>query len=246
MSRWAYPFTGGDFKKWALAFVVALLATPVARAGPIFFPGSMNEGAFVSDKQASVNYTIKFSDVSATINGGWGKLRIRETIVGPEQGVRTVCLIPLPKGVSGEGVSLSLDRGSAQREIDTVCFLNAAAAQKLYESIAKQSGFVEIVAHAMFQHGHIDHTVAACDADRIAEIAQRSRRITASAHTGNSGHTRVVPATHKALFHQAPQFAFAGYRVIEVKPRKFDLLRMHVGFQLIKKPVVQGPVIFKL
>jgi Ca-activated chloride channel family protein len=146
MSRRTDSLLSGVLEKWALAFVVVLLATSVGNAGPIFIPGSMQEGAFVAEKEASVIYTVEFSDLSATIDGGQGKVRIRETIVGPEKAAKTVCLIPLPKGVSGEGVSISVSHGRALREIDTVRYLDAEAAQKLYESIAKQNGSVEIIA----------------------------------------------------------------------------------------------------
>ncbi len=130
---------------WKFSVSVGVMLASVAHAGPIFLPGSLDGDTFVADEQTKLGYTLKFSDVSATIDGDVGKVSIRETIAGPADSAKTVCLIPLPKGVGLPGSSVSVERNGKLQKIESVRYLDSASAQKLYESIAKQTGSVEIV-----------------------------------------------------------------------------------------------------
>lgn len=132
--------------KCVLTGVIASLVCAVGHAGPIFIPGSMNKGDFKADNGAVASYTVKFSDVSVNVEDAGASLTIRETIVGPEKPVNAICLVPLPKGVSGGGAAISVNGRLAQRSFESVRYLDAEAAQQLYEAIAKQTGSVEIVA----------------------------------------------------------------------------------------------------
>ena len=139
-------FTSSPPKPRWLALAIGLLTSSAVLAGPIFLPGEIDQGAFVARKETPANYAIQFSDVSADVDNAACRLTLRETIVGSQQAVQTVCLIPLPAGSSPQNAEVSIRRGDISQNVKSARYLNVSAAQKLYETIAKQTGSVEIVA----------------------------------------------------------------------------------------------------
>ena len=55
-------------------------------------------------------------------------------------------------------------------------------------------GLVEVVADGVLEQGDVGEGVMLRNANRLAELADRSRRVAAAAHAGNRGHAGVVPA----------------------------------------------------
>ena len=96
----------------------------------------------------------------------------------------------------------------------------------------------------MFQQRNIDRAVEFIDADDLAEIADRLRRISSPPQPAKRRHARIIPAVDKFLLHQLQQFAFAHHGIGQIQPGKFDLLGM-IDAQLVKEPVVQRPMILK-
>ena len=85
---------------------------------------------------------------------------------------------------------------------------------------------LQIFADAEFEHGHIDHAIALAQADAVAEVANRGRRVAATTQTGDGRHARIIPAVYQLLVHQLLELALAGHGVIQVEAGKLDLLRM--------------------
>ena len=104
---------------------------------------------------------------------------------------------------------------------------------------------VEILTDGMFQHAHIHGTAGLVDTDHIAERADGFRCVTATTHTGNGRHARVVPAVHEALIHQALELALGGDCVVEVQPGEFNLSWLARGGNVLQHPVVERPMILE-
>jgi len=133
----------------ALATTVVLLVIPaIGHAGPIFLPGKLTGDTFVPDASAKpAAYTIRYSTVVATVDNRAAETKIQETIVGPQQAVDTVCLIPLPEGTKPDGaVVASGTPGGTPVPLAGARFLSADEAQQVYESIAQGLKRVEILA----------------------------------------------------------------------------------------------------
>jgi Ca-activated chloride channel family protein len=130
------------------AVVAGVLVASVAQTGPIFLAGRLEGGAFIPDKGANAPcYTVLYSTIAVTIDGGAGRTSVRETISGPEKAVRTICLIPLPAGVDGRTAVVSMGpSGGETVAVKEAAYLSAAEAQKVYEAVARGTGSVELLA----------------------------------------------------------------------------------------------------
>ena len=85
------------------------------------------------------------------------------------------------------------------------------------------------------------------DADRVAELADRLRRVAAPAQPGDRRHARIVPAADVLLLHELQQLALAHHRVGQVQPRELDLLRTDgVSTACSIDPVVERAVVLEL
>ena len=104
---------------------------------------------------------------------------------------------------------------------------------------------VEALADAVFEEGDVDHRIAFVDADAFTEGADGFWGETATAHAGDRRHTRIVPARHDAVAHEAEQAALAHHGVRKVEFGKLDLLGVTVEFEGIDEPVVKDAVILK-
>ena len=123
---------------------------PARQAGPAFFAGRLEDGRFVRDEDVKEScYTIRYSTVTATVDGDAATVRLQETIVGPEQPVRTVCLIPLCEGADGHvghvsaGETRTATLAAADRR-QVSC--PPQEAQQVYESLARGLNAVSILA----------------------------------------------------------------------------------------------------
>jgi len=106
-------------------------------------------------------------------------------------------------------------------------------------------GFVEVFAQAVFEEGIIDGAVEFVDADDLAEIADGLWGIAASPQPAQGRHSRVIPAADAVFLDQPQQFSFAHQGIGEIETGKLNLTGM-MDAQLVQKPVVKRPVIFKL
>ena len=64
---------------------------------------------------------------------------------------------------------------------------------------------VQVLAHAVFEDGEIDHLVRLGDAYALGKDAEALGRIAAAARAGERGHARVVPAVDDLLLHELDQ-----------------------------------------
>ena len=98
--------------RWAvvLACSAVLACGPAARAGAVFFAGKLAGGEFIPDPaHKGPCYTVRYSAITARIDGASAETKIAETIAGPTGGtVKAVCVIPLPAGADGKAWSLSI------------------------------------------------------------------------------------------------------------------------------------------
>ena len=85
---------------------------------------------------------------------------------------------------------------------------------------------VEIVAHFKLKQGHIGRAIELGDADALAKITNRCRRISTPTQAGNRRQAGIIPAIDMTLLHQLQQFAFAHHRVGQIEPREFNLTRL--------------------
>jgi len=85
---------------------------------------------------------------------------------------------------------------------------------------------VQILAQAVLKEGELDGARNLCNADPLAEIADRLRRIAAAAQTAQRRHTRIVPAGDEAFFYKPSELALAQNGVVYTKARKLDLARL--------------------
>ena len=106
--------------------------------------------------------------------------------------------------------------------------------------------FVQIFTDAGFQRSDFDSVVLLGHADAFAELADGFSGIAATAQTGNSRHTRVIPALNVLLGHQLIQLTLGHHGVFEVEAREFILARMHGDADVIQHPIVQAAVILEL
>ncbi len=109
----------------------------------------------------------------------------------------------------------------------------------------RSARLVEVLAHAVLEQRIVDHRLLLGDADALAEVAHRLRRVAAAADAGDGGHARVVPAGDDLLLHQAQQLPLPHHRVRQVQAGELDLARL-VDAQRFDEPVVQRPVVLEL
>src|SRR5579884_276973 len=107
-----------------------------------------------------------------------------------------------------------------------------------------RSAAVEIVTHTVFQPANVDDSVELGDADLLAEIADRFRRVAAAANTGDGRHARIVPALDVAVRHQFDQPAFAQDGVRQIQTSELDLLRM-INAQRFQEPIVERSMVLE-
>ncbi len=119
--------------------VVAALLPAAAEAGAIFLPGTLEDGKFVPNEAISQpHYSVRYSTITATVDNGYAATKVQETIAGPDEAVPSVCLIPLPEGADGRGVVIASGVPNKDQVIlPGVKFLDADAAQKIYETLAQ-------------------------------------------------------------------------------------------------------------
>ena len=132
----------------AACAVVSAISPALLEAGPIFFVGSITGGKFVSAGEVDEpRCSIQFSTTSATIEADRARVAVWETIVGPEDPLEAVCLIPLPQAVDESSIDVSISiSGSDRRPSVEVQFLDSAEAQEIYEMLAQGTDSVEVLA----------------------------------------------------------------------------------------------------
>ncbi|NQU23213.1 MAG: hypothetical protein HQ567_18190, partial [Candidatus Nealsonbacteria bacterium] len=133
----------------AVAFAVLSVVLPAAvHAGPIFLPGTLDDGKFVPNADvAGPCYSIRYSTITATVDNGTAATKVQETVVGPDKAVRTVCLIPLPEGTDRQSLVIATGIPNGDHALlGGSKYLDADAAAKVYETIAKGLGSVKILA----------------------------------------------------------------------------------------------------
>lgn len=128
--------------------VLSCFLPAAARAGAIFLPGKLAEGKFVANQEAKgLLYSIQYSAVTAAVDDGVARVKIEETIVGPEKAVDAVCLIPLPEGADGrEAIVLAGAASGDHGPLPAARFLEPAEAQRIYEAAARGLDNVTILA----------------------------------------------------------------------------------------------------
>ncbi len=132
---------------WAAVLVVS---AAVAGAGPILLPGQWRAGEYVADGRVKTPfYALRYSTITATARGDEARVRVQETIQGPEQPVDAVCVIPLPCGAVSGGmvVAAGIPNGD-HAVVPGARWLGPGAAQRLYESAARQLDDVAMLAFA--------------------------------------------------------------------------------------------------
>ena len=117
--------------------------------------------------------------------------------------------------------------------------------QRAQHGHASVRAALQVLADAEFQQLHLHPVVLLGDADAPAELANGAWADAAPPQPGQGGHARIVPALHRAGFHQLQQQTLAHRRVFQAQPGEFDLRRMDIQAELIQHPVVQGPVILE-
>src|SRR5262245_44029097 len=93
----------------ALAALLMLLAAPL-QAGPIFFPGKLEDGKFVPAAGESQGYCVRYSSAAITVEDDKASVRVEDLIDGHEKEFQAVCLIPLPAGAGGDNVRVTLGK----------------------------------------------------------------------------------------------------------------------------------------
>ena len=104
--------------------------------------------------------------------------------------------------------------------------------------------FVEVVADAEFEQGHIDGGIPFGNADPLAEVTNGRRRVASATQPGDGQHSRIIPAPDMAFLHQSDEFALAHHRIVQIEAGKLDLLGVE-DLQLIEDPVVQRPMVLE-
>ncbi len=140
-------FNPTEFIKPIVGLLVAGLFPMAASAGPIFIPGKLDGDTFTPATNAATPcYSIRYSSIKAEIGDGIAKVRLLETVSGPVSPVETVCIIPLPEAMDGDDASVAfLDADGKEIPVVDARLLSVAAAQALYESVAKGIGRTQLL-----------------------------------------------------------------------------------------------------
>jgi uncharacterized protein YegL len=135
------------FIKPIIGLLVAGILPVAVSAGPIFIPGKLDGDTFTPGANAGSScYSIRYSSIKAEISGGIAKVRLLETVTGPASPVETACIIPLPEAIAGDDAAVVfLDADGKETPVAGAKLLSVAAAQALYESVAKGIGRTELL-----------------------------------------------------------------------------------------------------
>jgi hypothetical protein len=148
---------GCQIAAWGFALaVLGFLQVQRLDAGVIFVPGKLVEGKFIPpqpDEAAAepaspgFQYAIRYSRVSAEVAKEMATIKAAESITAPKDATQTICVVPLPAGTSAQNAALlsgtDVDHLS---KVPGTQFLNAEAAQVLYETLVKQTHHVGFAA----------------------------------------------------------------------------------------------------
>ncbi len=110
---------------------------------------------------------------------------------------------------------------------------------------------VQVLAHAVLEHAHVDPGIGFRHADALGEQAEAAGREAAPARADKGGHPRIVPAVDVALVHHLDEPPLGQHHAGEVEPRELVLLRQRarqlpaVG-QFLDHPVVERAVVLEL
>jgi Ca-activated chloride channel family protein len=134
--------------KYRILSVLLLFVPSVSQAGIIFFPGRLDDGKYVRDADnPQPCYAIQYSTIAAENESGRLRVRIQETIAGPDQPRRAVGLVPLPEAADLSGAAVTVGRPNERgKAAPGVVALSVTAAQRVYESIARETGSTKILA----------------------------------------------------------------------------------------------------
>ena len=131
----------------AAMLAVAMWTGGEALGGATFFAGRYEDGQFVAAPSVSGPcYTVRYSTITAAVGDGGAETTIRETVLGPREGVtRTLCLIPLPAGVEPASVHVAAGAPEAEPNALPAKVLGVNEARRLHEAVAKATGMVTVV-----------------------------------------------------------------------------------------------------
>jgi Ca-activated chloride channel family protein len=123
------------------------MAAPL-QAGPIFVPGELTDGKFVTGPAIpSPWYCVKYSTAAVTVEEDKARVQVEEVIDGPEKEVQAVGIIPLTEGAQGSDIRVTLGApGDRPTVLADAVYLTAAKAQEVYEAIAKGTGSARLLA----------------------------------------------------------------------------------------------------
>jgi Ca-activated chloride channel family protein len=127
--------------------VALLLLVAPLQAGPLFVAGEMQDGKFIPAPDVKAPwYGVRYSNANVRVEGETVQVQVEEILDGPEKAIRSVGLLPLPEGVDGKSVRLTLAIGTAQPTGPEIKPLTAQEAQALYGAIARGTGRANILA----------------------------------------------------------------------------------------------------
>jgi len=128
--------------------MLMLLAAPV-QAGPIFFPGEMNDGKFVPTTSPSQGYSVRYSSANVTADDNKATVQVDDLIEGTDKEMKAVCVIPLPTGTDGGDIRVTFGApGEKPIILGDATFLTPAKAQAIYEAIARGSNSGKLLAYS--------------------------------------------------------------------------------------------------
>ena len=110
---------------------------------------------------------------------------------------------------------------------------------------------VQVVAHAILEHAHVDPGIRFRDADTLREKLEAFGREAASPGADERRHSRIVPAVDVSLFDELDESPLGKDDIGEVEPRELVLPRQwtlelpSVG-KLLDDPVVKRAMILEL
>ena len=110
---------------------------------------------------------------------------------------------------------------------------------------------VQVLAHAVFQHAHVDPRIGLRHADALGEEAEAFGREAAAARADERRHPRIVPAVDVVLLDELDQLALRQQDVGQVEAGELVLLRQRprelpAFGEPREHPVVQRPMVLEL
>jgi uncharacterized protein YegL len=126
--------------------VLLLLATPI-HAGPMFVAGQIENGKYILTPDVKATwYGVRYSTTSITVEEETIRVKVEETIAGPEKATRAIGLVPLPDDVDSKSISVSLSTGDTKpAAVVDVKMLTVSEAQTIYEAIARGADETKIL-----------------------------------------------------------------------------------------------------